>query len=197
MIFRWCCISALLLLTACTQGQLPLWQQVRPFPEENICRVAVLPFTNESGYESGGSVLHRIFTAELVGIADYYLVQEGEVRKTYRHLSIYPGREPSFDELQSLARKLDVQMIVQATVLEMTDGRQNGSQGTPLLAAVFRIRTAPSCDTLWTTYHRREGSEYRTVMHFGCINTMSGLARQVAAEVLQVWKEKGIPSCNS
>ncbi|MEN8135146.1 MAG: hypothetical protein ABFS18_06360 [Thermodesulfobacteriota bacterium] len=165
-----------------------------PFGGE-ICRVAVLPFTNQIDYRMGGSVFTRVFTSELIGKGNYVVSQEGDVRKILQQMRMLPGETLSSEQLRALADRLGVQIVITGAVLEMRDKTRFGRKLDPSVAVVVRIMEASSGRTLWTTYNRSEGTHYRVVMHFGVVNTINELAKRSSAEIIDAWQEKGFKKC--
>ncbi|MCK5230037.1 MAG: hypothetical protein KAR13_07215, partial [Desulfobulbaceae bacterium] len=83
-------LSAFLILavTSCTINGGPRLIKLGVMPEDRICRLAVLPFVNETDFELGGLIFYRIFMSELVSSGNYVVSQEGDIRKIYRQLNI-------------------------------------------------------------------------------------------------------------
>ncbi len=82
--------------------QLPYHREMAPFPTGQACRVAVLPFANDSDYPLGDVMVKKIVMAELQEAGDYQVLQEGDVAKTFQQLRIYPGRCPTLSRCRLL-----------------------------------------------------------------------------------------------
>ncbi len=80
------------------------------------------------------------------------------------------------------------------TILQMEERKERAGMD-PSLAVSIKILDANTGETLWTTYHRRQGSQFRKVMHFGMVNTITSLAQRVSDEVLEQWFRKGLRGC--
>lgn len=187
----------LLFLVACgTTRSLPYLQQTSVLPAKNICNIAVLPFLNESQYKQGGFIGYRVFMAELTRFGMYNVVQEGDIREVYRQMKIFPNRLPGHEELAILGNRLDSEILVTGRIIEMTEDFI-GREMNPSLAIILQIHDSRTGRVLWTTYHKRQGTDFRTVMHFGKINTITSLAKQVSHEVLTLWKERGLQGCEN
>jgi hypothetical protein len=176
--------------------QFPQHRQMVPMPSGPICRVAVLPFENDSDYPLGDAIFAKVLTAQLNSAGNYLIIQEGDILKVYQQLRILPGKVPTAEQLQIIAGRLDAQLLVTGTVIEMREDRAQHATVNPLVAVDILLRDGASSEPLWGTYHRRQGSDYRTAMHFGMFHTVTGLSHQVTTEIINLWYEKGLPRCD-
>ena len=184
------------LLSGCGVGKLPLQQQLTPLPSGPICRVAVLPFLNDSDFPLGGAIAGKVFATEFMNSGDYHVSQEGDVLKIYQQLRLLPGMTPSLEQMQIIANRVNAQLLITGVVLDMRENRGEHGTVNPLLVEEVQIRDGRSGETLWTTFHRRQGTDYKKTMHFGTIHTVTGLSRQMAEEIINLWYEKGLAQCN-
>ncbi len=180
--------------TTFVDGGGPQLQQLSPLPTKDICRVAVLPFLNESNYTQADLIVYKIFMAEFNTSTTFQVSQEGDVRKAFRQLQIYPQQKPSFDQLRILADRLGAQLLITGTVNEAGEVTAGGMPNSHLVLTL-QIIDAQSGRTLWNTYHKRDGQEYQKVMHFGLVATISGLARRMCREIIAAWLEGGLKAC--
>ena len=183
----------LLLLVACSSAA-PRLDRMEPLPGNFTCRVAVLPFLDHGNYPRGAELFYKVFSAELVSAAAFHLVQEGDVLDLYRQLTIFPTREPSLEQLRIIGSRLGVQLFIGGTILRMVE-RRNAREVVTELTVVLRIYDGSTGRLLWETYYRRRGKDYRIVMHFGRINTITGLARRMSKEIINLWLEQGMNQC--
>jgi TolB-like protein len=195
----WAILGALLpalLLWSCAVREPPIIMKMADLPlGGDICRIAVLPFTNQTDYRMADTIYTRVFTSELIGKSNYIVSQEGDVRNILNQLRMLPGEVLSSEQLRALADRLGVQVVITGAVLEMRDKIRYGQRLDPSLAVVVRILEASSGRTIWTTYNRSEGNQYRIVMHFGLINSINALAQRSAAEIFEAWEKKGFKEC--
>ncbi|MDX2481122.1 MAG: hypothetical protein QNK24_12420 [Desulfuromusa sp.] len=194
-------IVALIFLLFCAgcagQGNtLPLHREMAPLPRGPICRVAVLPFLNDSKFPQGNLILQKIFMSEFREAGDYQILQEGDILKTYQQLRLFPGRAPSLEQMKIVADRINAQVLITGIVMEMREDPGPYSTVIPKIVLELQVRDGRNGETLWTVYHRRLGSEYTKTMHFGTIHTIAGLGRQMASEIINLWFEKGLPVCN-
>lgn len=194
---RWCykvaVFFALFLLVACSAAT-PRLDKMEPLPGNFSCRVAVLPFLYSGTYPRGAKLFYKVFSAELVSAAAFQVVREGDVLDLYRQLTIFPSREPSLEQLRIIGSRLGVQLFIGGDILKMVERRSGGEVVTEL-TVVLRLYDGRTGKLLWETYHKRRGRDYLTVMHFGRINTITGLARRMSKEIINLWLEQGMNKC--
>jgi hypothetical protein len=184
------------LLSGCGTD-LPYLERLRPLPvEEHICRVAVLPFVSESDYPNSTTILYKVFLAELNRLSNYTVIQEGDIAKLYQELRILPGQSPTQTQLQLLMNRLNVQLLFTGHVDEMREDPGDEGGVNPMLIMRIEILDGRTAKILRSIYHRRQGVEYQKVMHFGKINSMAGLCRQVGLELVNLTLKQGVPQCD-
>ncbi|NTV15028.1 MAG: hypothetical protein HGA96_14045 [Desulfobulbaceae bacterium] len=189
-------IVIMLLLCACSSKEPPTVLKQGGLPEDgNICRVAVLPFVNQTNYLQADDLFSRVFVSELVNSGNYQVAQEGDVRKFLQQMQVLPNQPPDIEQLRAMADRFGAQVVISGTVTEMSDKSEYGISQTPSLAVVVRIIEGDSGRTLWSTYTRREGFQYRKIMHFGLVNSVTSLAKFVSAEIVEAWNEEGFKKC--
>ncbi|MDH3392366.1 MAG: penicillin-binding protein activator LpoB [Desulfobulbaceae bacterium] len=183
----------LVVLNGCG-ARFPELQQLAPLPSKPPCHIAVLPFVNKSKYVQADRIVYKIFMAELLQSTQYRVAQEGDVRKIYRQLKIYPQQTPQFDQLKIMADRLNTQFFIIGTILKAQE-QTSGRAANPQLTMMLDLVDATSGKTLWSTYHTREGIQYQKVMHFGLVTTISGVARRMSQEILNLWFREGLQPC--
>ncbi len=181
---------------AAKQGSFPYHTKIAPLPEGSICRVAVLPFVNEADFPLADSIAYKVFLTEFAGAGNYHLAQEGDVLKVYQHLRLLPGTSLNPEQLKLLGGRLGAQLLITGNVIETRENPGEHGSVNPVLALNIQIRDAGSGDVLWSTYHQRQGTDYRKAMHFGTIHTVTGLNQQVAREIINLWLRQGLKQCD-
>jgi TolB-like protein len=184
---------AAFLLSAC-RPSLPTLDKLAPLPGEKICRIAVIPFASETNFPQAESIFYRVFLSELVRSGQFDVVQEGDVREVLYDLRILPGQQPQREQMKILGDRLGISLAITGSIVEMAEVPKR-QEINPILAVTVRIVNAESGDTLWSTYHRREGEQYRKIMHFGMINNVTGLAHRISDEILARWLRGGLSGC--
>lgn len=185
-----CC----LLLSCGCAGRGPLLQELGQLPPDAGCRIAVLPFINRGDYPGGNELLYKVFIAELGGSGQFLLVNEADILKVYQQLAIYPTRMPDENQLQVIASRVGATLFVGGDILRMAE-RPAGSEVHAELSVVVRLYDGQTGCVLWETYHKRRGRDYKSVLHFGQINTVAGLSKQMVREMIELWIESGMKAC--
>lgn len=175
---------------------MPLYRQLAPLPADPVCRVAVLPFLNDSDFPLGDAIVSKVFTMQFQDSGNYLVIQEGDILKVYQQLHILPGVAPPLDQLQIIANRVNAQLLITGIILEMREDRGEHGTVNPMLIMDIQIRDGRSGETLWNTFHRRQGTDYKKTMHFGTIHTVTGLSRQMAEEIINLWLNKGLTQCD-
>ncbi|MBU0730584.1 MAG: hypothetical protein KKA70_12670 [Proteobacteria bacterium] len=165
-----------------------------PLPSGNICRIAVLPFINETSFKDGETLFYKVFQGEIANTGNYTLAQEGDIRKVYRKMNIYPGENPSFTQMKILADRLNTQLFISGRLIEMQEATSPSSTDA-IVGVYLTINDAKNGRALWSTYHRREGLEYLKILHFGQINSVISLSRVVSREIIDAWFKSGFKAC--
>jgi TolB-like protein len=182
--------------SACSFKDSPTVLKQGPLPDGGaICRVAVLPFINQTIYKQADDIFSRVFVSELTNSGNYQVAQEGDVRKFYQQMSVLPNQMLGIEQLRAMADMLGAQVIIAGTILEMHDNSGSERRLDPSIAVVIRIIEGGSGRTLWATYNRREGVQYRRIMHFGLVNSVTSLAKHVSSEIVEAWHKEGFLKC--
>jgi hypothetical protein len=189
-------LLSLPLFSGCAGSGAPQHRQMAALPSGAVCRVAVLPFVNDSDFLNADAVLAKVLSARLQDSTDYLLAQDGDVLKAYRQLGLLPGRVPDLEQLQIIADRVDARLLISGIVLEMREDRGDHGSVNPVIVLEVQIRDGRSGEVLWTTFHRRQGADYKKTMHFGSIHTITGLSRRMVDEVITLWLKKGLTQCN-
>jgi hypothetical protein len=192
----WLCGLLWTVFIAGCSTALPLHHEITALPSGPICRVAVLPFLNDSEYPLGDAVVSKVFAAQFQQSGDYMMVQDGEILKVYQQLRLLPGTEPSLEQYQIIADRINAQLLITGIIMEMREDRGEHNTVNPMLVLDIQLRDGRNGETLWTIFHRRQGTDYKKTMHFGTIHTMTGLSRQMAVEIINLLYEKGLVQCN-
>lgn len=191
----------MLLISGCAAlvtkfDQLPQHRQMVPMLSGSVCRVAVLPFENGSDYPLADAIFAKVFAAQLTAAGNYLVVQEGDILKLYQQLRILPGVMPTEEQLLIIAGRLEADLLVTGTIIEMCENPAPHATVNPVVAVDLLLRNGKNSEPLWGAYHRRQGSDYRTAMHFGTFHTITGLCHQMAVEIINLWYKKGLPRCD-
>ncbi len=154
------------------------------------CRVAVLPFANETGDFRVGRLIYRVFLSQLIASHEFQVVEEGRIRNFLRLERCLVGKEPPPRVLRTMGERLGVEAIIGGTVLEAKEDRQG-----VFLSLSIWVRDAKEGQLLWSTYHSRRGDDYQKIFHFGRILTLTRLSEKMVQEILADWQKKNLGGC--
>lgn len=185
----------LLVCSGCSPHRGPQVQLSALASRQNVCRLAVLPFTSEAGENSAAVQAYRIFSGELIATGTYQLEPEGEVHFFLNRKRLRLGELLGSQLYAELARQLEVDAVVRGRVITLEDKKgPNGS--VPRCALQIDLLSAGNGTLLASSYHSRSGDEFQKVLHFGTIRTTSELLAQVSREIITTWQEKGLSHCS-
>lgn len=174
----------------------PTLDRLRPLPAEPVCRVGLLSFINESEYPLADMVAYKIFLSEFNSLTGAWLASEGDVKKLYQEFRIYPGQSASLEERKILASRLNVGLLIVVTILESEEKPTAAQSVNPMVSMRAAIIDGRTGQTLWSSYHQREGIDYKLAMHFGQINSLAGLYQRMFEEIITLWKKEGLQQCD-
>lgn len=177
-------------------GTRPYLQEFKVPPGVDACSVGVLPLINKSGYGQGELVLYRILLSQLVGQRTWRVALEGDVRKIYRELKLRPWHSPNPEQMQIIASRLGVDILIGGEILEMEE-RVVGERINPRIKLHLQVFNGKDGTLHWATYHSRQGTDYRKLMHFGLSNSVSQLGKKIIQEILTLWEKEGLIACSS
>lgn len=184
-----------MLLSACAT-QYPRLEMVDPMPAEINCKIVLLPFVYQGKVPRGENIFTKAFAVEMKNVGGFDVIPEADVLEMYQQLRLYPRNQPNESQMQTIGNRLGAQLIILGDILEMSEVDTGAYVNTHITVSV-RIHETSTGNLLWSTYHKRNGEEYRNVMHYGRVNTITGLSRRMANEIITKWTEKGMNQCNA
>ena len=188
-------VLSLLLVTGCSSSGSLMTRLVSDKEPSEVCRIAVLPFENQTRDLEAGTLAYRIFYGELIAADLVDIVPEGDVRLFLLRNQLRPGPVLADNHFEDLARYLEVDAVVTGTLVEVGMDSRQGGERIPFVALQLDMYDVNSGRRLLRTFHRRWGDDYRKTMHFGVIFTLSGVVTQVSREILEDWQSKGVGDC--
>ena len=194
ILFFLACVGCTPLWPGSNRG--PMHREISSLPPGAGCRIAVLPFLNDSDFPQGGILIQKVFAAQLQSSGEHLLTPEGDIVKAYQQLYLLPRDTPTLAQLRIIGDRLNAPLLLTGIVLEMREGRSEHQAVNPQMVLELELRDPSTGEILWTTLHRRKGTDYNKTMHFGTLHTVTGLSRQMAEEIINLWHEKGFSQCN-
>ncbi len=163
--------------------------------QNRMCRIVLLPFVNESQSQQLDVQAYRIFLAEIVKSGIFKVVPEGDLKDFFYRNRI--NQQTIWDRklIAKLAQQLDVDG---ALVVYIRDSNLvRGSYGSQLtfVSMQIELHDARSGRLVLSSFMRRQGSDYTKVLHFGVVDTVSGLLQRMAREIIGIWEEEGVSGC--
>lgn len=184
-----------LFLTGCT-GKDPHLQQYTAGASVQTCRIGILPFINKTEYKQGDKILYRTLLSQLVQQQKWLVALEGDVSDLYRELHTRPWDHPSPAQLQIIASRLNVDILIGGEILQMQEAME-GPYMNPRIELELSVYNGSSGTLLWSTYHKKQGTDYRKVMHFGLNNSVSQLGNNIIKEILSLWNDEALLQCQN
>jgi len=200
MIFR---LLSGLLLTACLlpacstpNSQKTITRVVGGQLQRKICSVVLLPFINQSQSQQLDVRAYRIFLAEIVRDGIFKVKPEGDMRDFLYLNRIKTDAIWDRELVATFSRQLDVEgaLVVYIRDSNLVRGVYDGSKDTfvSLQVELYDTRTGK---LLLSSFLQRKGSDYTKILHFGVVDTVSGLVQRMAREIIEIWREEGVSGC--
>ncbi len=184
-------VCLLLLLPACA-GRSALQTRVTAGAETRVCSLAVLPFENWTTKPEADLLAYRLFNSALVSSDQFTVASEGDVGLFRLRQRLLPGTLLHRSLYNALADQLTLDAVVLGRVVETGMDSRRGSDKVPFVALQVDLYDLRSDRLLLSTVHQRWGDDYRKVMHFGLITTISGVLQKMSQEIINDWKRKGV-----
>ncbi|MEJ2200969.1 MAG: hypothetical protein P8X63_08150 [Desulfuromonadaceae bacterium] len=162
---------------------------------KQVCRVAILPFENQTDNLEAATLAYRIFYSEMIAADLVDVVSEGDVRLFLLRNRLRPGPVLDANHFEDLAKHLGVDAVVTGTLVEVGMDNRNGGEKIPFVALKLDMYDVQEGQRLLNTFHRRWGDDYRKTLHFGVVRTLSGVVAHLSEEILEDWREKGVGDC--
>lgn len=183
------------LLTACGDTY-PVLRTLEPLPEQSVCTIAVLPFQYEGGYPQGESIFYKAFSGKLSSEAGFEIASEGDVLQLYQQNRLYRNSKPGISQILSIGQQLDAQLVVSGDILRMEE-RDSGNSVETEITVIIKIYDTVTGKLIWYTYHKKHGDDYRQIMHYGKVYTLSALSQKMSEEIINLWFDNGMKKCQN
>jgi hypothetical protein len=110
--------------------------------------VTVLPFDNVTNDKLAAERVHRIFTAELLNLGAFEVVEPGLAARNVRRDQLDVATL-SRDEIKRIGKELKVQAIFLGTLVEYDEGK-GGSTPSPRVTIQLKLVETEKGQTLWS-----------------------------------------------
>lgn len=180
-------------LSGCV-GSAPRIQRYNVNTSVQSCNIGILPIINRTDFNQGDKILYRVLLSQFVQQQTGRLALEGDITDLYRELHINPWTQPTVEQMQIIASRLDVDLLIGGEILEMREPVEGGRIN-PHIKLQLQVYNGQDGTMQWSTYHERQGTDYRTIMHFGLNTSVSQLSNNIIEEILKSWKEEALLRC--
>lgn len=160
-----------------------------------VCRVVLLPFVNESQSQELDIQAYRIFMAEIVKSGIFKVVPEGDLKHFLCRNRITTDAIWDKELVASLSRQLEVDGALVVYIRDSNLSRGSYGSKDTFVSLQVELHDARTGRLLLSSFLRRSGVEYTKMLHFGVIDTVSGLLQKMAQEIIEVWSEEDISGC--
>lgn len=162
---------------------------------EKVCRVAVLPFENQTRDEGAGIFAARVFANQLAARGLVEVEPEGEMSLFFYRNRIAPGQVLKPQEYEELAQRMGIDALISGVVLELN--RETGSSNVPIPRVGVQVDLVDTVKggLILSSFNRRKGDDQRVVMHFGVRRTLTGLLTNAYSDIFSDWEQKGVGKC--
>ncbi len=147
----------------------------------DACRIAVMPFRNDTGVRDAGMMVTYMFVVDLFKKRDLVPVEYGEVRKAVVDLRVRSRGELDYGSLKALADVLGVDAFLLGTVDSYSDGKSTNSP--PRVAVSARLLDARSKSLLWADNLGMSGDDDIVILDWGRIRSVDRLAYRVVSRL--------------
>jgi len=160
-----------------------------------VCRVVLLPFVNESRSEQLDVQAYRVFLAEVVKSGIFTVIPEGDIKDFFYRNRI--GQQTIWDRklIAILSQQLDVDGAIVVFIRDSNLARGSYGSKQTFISLQVELHDARSGKLILSSFLRRRGSDYTKVLHFGVVDTVSGLLQRMFREIIEKWEEEGVSGC--
>ncbi len=183
-----------ILLCGCVGNSIETRVAAKANPQK-VCSVAILPFDNWTRQLQAGVIMQRVFHGAMVNSQAVSVRPEGDVSLFRLRHRLLPGALLESFHFSDLREKLEVDAVVQGRLTEAGVVSGRGGEETPFIAIQMDLYDVERGRLVLSTIHKRWGNDYRKVMHFGTVTTVTGLMSKVSEEIIADWLEKGVGDC--
>jgi len=150
--------------------------------ERDLPRIAVLPFSNESGRRHAGEIVALQLVRHLAGRPNVRIVEPGEVRDALLRTRMIMEGGPSLSQADLLRDLLNVDLVLTGTVSDYIDKRS--VDGFPRAVLSVRAINTWTRQIVWasTSYNRGNGGVF--FFDVGMIHSAQELASEMARQTV-------------
>jgi hypothetical protein len=149
--------------------------------------VAVVPFFNHSYRKHAGELLSLHFVRSLRNVANFILIEPGEVRQALLQSRVVMHDGISLSDAGALFNRLDVDLVLTGQVFDYED--YQGSGGVPRVGFSAEIIERHTREVVWLTRSHHVGDEGVYFFDWGKIHTAHVLAARMVNQAVDTLRQ--------
>ena len=155
-----------------------------------IYKIAVLPFKNESNESNAGKIITHLFQNELANNPMFDPVDFGDVKQTIVNLRIGRKGEVDYNNLQELSKSLGVDVVLTGTVEEYQSGRSYSLPPSVTISA--RLLDSRRNRILWYDNLQLDGEENIIALDWGRLRSADKVAYGAVSGLVENMGTEGL-----
>lgn len=180
-------INVLLLLFLCAGCSAP---SLTPFASSDLRAgsMAILPFDNLSEAPGAGKTMENYVLVEFLKLPSLRIVEPGQVMAALSQARIRLATNIPRETVIQLGEDLGIDYLMVGIVHEYKLQRLTGAGGSgevPVVSVSLRIVETKTGNIVWAVNVSRSGKDNETVFGMGRIQSINGLAANIAIELAQ------------
>lgn len=178
----------LILLSNCNpSNKIPVYSDLKQEKEglDNIKKVGVLPFVNESGRRGAGDIVTNTFIAVVFKSGVFSVMEKGNIERFLLDEKVKNVNAMDVEQIRRLGERLGIDAVFIGAVEEFSGSEKGDRSVTPIVGIRVRLIDIKTGKVLWMVRHKRRGSDYITVFGIGQVRSVSALTKRVISEVIK------------
>ncbi len=191
-----CMLLLMMFIWSCSPPRRTITKVAGKTLEVKVCRVVLLPFVNESRSPQLSTQAYRIFLSEIVQSKLFQIEPEGDLRHFLYRNRVRTDTIWNNQLYALLAQQLGVDAVIVAYIRDSNLVAGASGSRNAFVSLQVELHEAHSGRLLLSSFLRRTGDDYAKVLHFGVVDTVSGLLQRMFLEIISEWQEKGVSGCH-
>jgi TolB-like protein len=142
-------------------------------------RIAVMPLENLSGRENAAEKLTEYLVMALGKVQGLEMTELGRTYEQMRHYRVRSSTFLTGDQIDSLARSLNVEYIVTGTVLDYSETDNTYLGKIPQVSLNLRLIKCATRKTVWTGASNARGDQSELLFGVGAVRSREELAKEI------------------
>ena len=191
-----CCIilsATLLIFSAAGCAKSPTTTVVTKNLLQVPQQILVLPFNNASDEKFLGEIATKICQEHYFN-RGFKLVNRGDLRAYLQRHHLFLSQltdESSARVFADLARELQITTLVKGVIIS-ADYQEIQGDSLPVITLQLELLDATNGKLIASSFLTGHGENYRTLLRFGVVRTMTQLLDRMIGEITDNWNDKGV-----